>query len=243
MASGFIYLIILGMWVAYFLPRWISSHDDASGRTQERYKSAMRVVADTGSNAPAVDTAPRINREQQIHQRRIIFSSLSFTLITSIVMFAVGFIALPILLIPISALGMYVVSVRRQIRTSQLKARRVQAFAQIGAAKVITEPIVRISAPITHEHWIPLAERPENSGVVIIPKESPSWQPIRIPSPTYVSAPKAVQSQRVIDLTVPGKWLDEQKALLHAALPNRDDLFDQDLANEAAQAPDQAVND
>jgi hypothetical protein len=243
MASGFIYLIILGMWVAYFLPRWISSHDDASGRTQERYKSAMRVVADTGSNAPAVDTAPRINREQQIHQRRIIFSSLSFTLITSIVMFAVGFIALPILFIPISALGMYVVSVRRQIRTSQLKARRVQAFAQIGAAKVITEPIVRISAPITHEHWIPLAERPENSGVVIIPKESPSWQPIRIPSPTYVSAPKAVQSQRVIDLTVPGKWLDEQKALLHAALPNRDDLFDQDLANEAAQAPDQAVND
>ena len=243
MASGFIYLIILGMWVAYFLPRWISSHDDASGRTQERYKSAMRVVADNGSSAPALDTAPRVNREQQMHQRRIIFVSLSFTLAASVVMYAVGFIALPILLIPISALGMYVVSVRRQIRISQLKARRVQAFAQIGAAKVITEPITRIAAPITHEHWIPLADRPENSGVVIIQKESPSWQPIRIPSPTYVSAAKAVPSQRVIDLTVPGKWLDEQKALLHAALPNRDDLFDQDLANEAAKEPDQAVNE
>ena len=243
MASGFIYLIILGMWVAYFLPRWISSHDDASGRTQERYKSAMRVVADNGSSAPALDTAPRVNREQQMHQRRIIFASLSFTLAASVVMYAVGFIALPILLIPISALGMYVVSVRRQIRISQLKARRVQAFAQIGAAKVITEPITRIAAPINHEHWIPLADRPENSGVVIIQKESPSWQPIRIPSPTYVSAAKAVPSQRVIDLTVPGKWLDEQKALLHAALPNRDDLFDQDLANEAAKEPDQAVNE
>jgi hypothetical protein len=243
MASGFIYLIILGMWVAYFLPRWISSHDDASGRTQERYKSAMRVVADNGSSAPALDTAPRVNREQQMHQRRIIFASLSFTLAASVVMYAVGFIALPILLIPISALGMYVVSVRRQIRISQLKARRVQAFAQIGAAKVITEPITRIAAPITHEHWIPLADRPENSGVVIIQKESPSWQPIRIPSPTYVSAAKAVPSHRVIDLTVPGKWLDEQKALLHAALPNRDDLFDQDLANEAAKEPDQAVNE
>ena len=203
----------------------------------------MRVVADNGSSAPALDTAPRVNREQQMHQRRIIFVSLSFTLAASVVMYAVGFIALPILLIPISALGMYVVSVRRQIRISQLKARRVQAFAQIGAAKVITEPITRIAAPITHEHWIPLADRPENSGVVIIQKESPSWQPIRIPSPTYVSAAKAVPSQRVIDLTVPGKWLDEQKALLHAALPNRDDLFDQDLANEAAKEPDQAVNE
>ena len=206
----------------------------------------MRVVADNGSFAPPVDSAPRINREQQLHQRRIIFASLSFVLVLSSVMVVVGFIALPILFIPVSALGIYVVNVRRQIRVSQLKARRVRAFEQIGAAQVITEPIQRverISTPITHEHWIPLADRPENSGVVIIPKESPSWQPIRIPTPTYVSAPKAVPSQRVIDLTVPGKWLEEQKALLHAALPNRDDLFDQDLANEAAQGPDQAVSE
>jgi len=243
MASGFIYLIILGMWVAYFLPRWISSHDDASGRTQERYKSAMRVVADNGSHSPIVESAPRINREHQLQQRRIIFSSLSFVLVLSTVMVLVGFIALPILFIPISALGIYVVNVRRQIRISQMKARRVRAFEQIGAAQVITEPIQRIAPPINHEHWIPLADRPENSGVVIIPKESPSWQPIRVPAPTYVSAPKAVPSQRVIDLTVPGKWLEEQKALLHAALPNRDDLFDQELANEAAKGPDQAVNE
>jgi hypothetical protein len=203
----------------------------------------MRVVADNGSNFPAADTAPRVNREQQLNQRRVIFSSLTFTLVLSAIMVVLGFIALPILLIPVSALGIYVVNVRRQIRVSQLKARRVSAFAQIGAAKVITEPIERIAAPINHEHWIPLADRPENSGVVIIPKESPSWQPIRIPAPTYVSAAKAVPSQRVIDLTVPGKWLEEQKALLHAALPNRDDLFDQELANEAAKGPDQAVNE
>ncbi len=245
MASGFIYLIILGMWVAYFLPRWISSHDDASGRTQERYKSAMRVVSENGTGAPVVDTTPRLNREEQIHQRRIIFSAILISLLVSVAMVAVGFITVPILLIPVSALGIYTVNVRRQIRISQLKARRVAAFTQISSAKVITKPVerIKVSARENVEHWIPLAERPENSGVVIIPKESPSWQPIRIPAPTYVSAAKAIPSQRVIDLTVPGKWLEEQKRLLEAALPSREDLFDQDLAENAAKEPGQAVNE
>jgi len=245
MASGFIYLIIIGMWVAYFLPRWISSHDDSSGRSQERYKSAMRVVADNGTATPTVDTAPRLNREEQIHQRRIIFSGILISLLVSVAMFAAGFIALPILLIPISAFGIYVVNVRRQIRISQSKARRVAAFAQISSARVITEPVVRSQVEVREsvEHWVPLAERPENSGVVIIPKESPSWEPIRIPAPTYVSAPKAIPSQRVIDLTVPGKWLEEQKRLLEAALPSREDLFDQDLLDNAAQEPGQAANE
>jgi hypothetical protein len=252
MASGFIYLIILGMWVAYFLPRWISSHDDSSGRTQERYKSAMRVVADSGTSAPASEIPSREKREHQIQQRRIVFFSLLGILVLASVMVAFGFISLPILFIPISGFGIYVVHVRRQIRISQLKARRVKAFEQIGSARVITEPIEKISLSYREEreqtvpqteHWIPLSERSENSGVVIIPKESPSWQPIRVPAPTYVSAPKAIPSQRVIDLTVPGKWLEEQKRLLAEALPTRDDLFDQDLADQAAKEPDQAVND
>ena len=47
MASGLIYLIIIGMWVAYFLPRWIRQHETQSGRETERYKSAMKIVAST----------------------------------------------------------------------------------------------------------------------------------------------------------------------------------------------------
>ena len=45
MASAIIYLAIIGMWVAYFLPRWIHTHDEFSGKSVERYKSALRVVA------------------------------------------------------------------------------------------------------------------------------------------------------------------------------------------------------
>ena len=45
MASGLIYLAIIGMWVAYFLPRWVHNKNEFSGKHVERYKSALRVVA------------------------------------------------------------------------------------------------------------------------------------------------------------------------------------------------------
>jgi hypothetical protein len=245
MASGFIYLIILGMWVAYFLPRWISSHDDSSGKTQERYKSAMRTVTDSGS-ATVLEPTQRMSREAQIHQRRIVFTSIFVSLIIASALTAAGLIAAPILLIPVSGLAIYIAHTRRQIRVSQQKARRIKALATISQARVITEPIEKISLanrPESVEHWVPLSERTDSAGVVVIPKESPSWQPIRIPAPTYVSAPKAIVSQRVIDLTVPGKWLEEQKKLAEEALPSRDDLFDQVLAEEAAKKQDRAVNE
>jgi hypothetical protein len=54
-----------------------------------------------------------------------------------------------------------------------------------------------------------------------------------------VNAPKAVTPKRVIDLTEPGKWSDEQEQLereaLAAAAPSRDEIFDQQLADEAVQ--------
>ena len=50
MGSGFIYLIIIGMWAAYFLPQWLSKHEDNSGRAIERYKNAMQVVAENNGS-------------------------------------------------------------------------------------------------------------------------------------------------------------------------------------------------
>ena len=65
------------------------------------------------------------------------------------------------------------------------------------------------------------------------------WQPNEVPLPTYINAAKAIQPKRVIDLTEPGKWSDEQEALERAALaaaaPSRDEIFDQQLADEAVE--------
>ena len=75
MASGFIYLIILGMWAAYFLPKWMVSHDLASGKSAERYKSAMRVVGETGSTLIA-NESDNLKKQNQIANRRIVFGVL-----------------------------------------------------------------------------------------------------------------------------------------------------------------------
>jgi len=64
-----------------------------------------------------------------------------------------------------------------------------------------------------------------------------TWKPQEIPAPTYVSAPIAVTPRRVIDLTTPGAWTEEQERIeretLAAAAPTVDETFAEQLAEEA----------
>jgi len=249
MASGFIYLIILGMWAAYFLPKWMVSHDEASGKSAERYKSAMRVVGEAGSST--VIENDNFKMQNQIATRRIIFGALTFLIIAIGLLSAIGIISTTILLIPATALTIYVIHVRRQVVAAQLKARRIKAFEKISSATVITEPIERITfsskvdfVAENNEHWIPLIERIDTAGVVVIPKDGPTWQPTSVPRPTYATAPKAIPSNRIIDLTVPGVWMATQQSSAEAGLlPSRDELFDQELAENAATEKFGAVNE
>lgn len=59
-------------------------------------------------------------------------------------------------------------------------------------------------------------------GVVLLPKGSAEnrnvWEPTQIPTPTYLSAPKAITPKRVLDLTTPGAWTEEQERLAKEAL-------------------------
>ena len=250
MASGFIYLIILGMWAAYFLPKWMVSHDEASGKSAERYKSAMRVVGETGSAATVIENE-NSNKQNQIATRRIVFGALTFLLTAIGLLSAIGVISTSILLIPATALAIYVIHVRRQVVSAQLKARRIKAFEKISSAAVITEPIERMTfsskvdfVAENNEHWIPLIERIDTAGVVVIPKDGPTWQPTSVPRPTYATAPKAIPSNRIIDLTVPGVWIAAQQSSAEAELlPSRDELFDQELAENAATEKFGAVNE
>jgi hypothetical protein len=249
MASGFIYLIILGMWAAYFLPKWMVSHDEASGKSAERYKSAMRVVGEAGSST--VIENDNFKMQNQIATRRIIFGALTFLIIAIGLLSAIGIISTTIFLIPATALTIYVIHVRRQVVAAQLKARRIKAFEKISSATVITEPIERITfsskvdfVAENNEHWIPLIERIDTAGVVVIPKDGPTWQPTSVPRPTYATAPKAIPSNRIIDLTVPGVWMATQQSSAEAGLlPSRDELFDQELAENAATEKFGAVNE
>jgi hypothetical protein len=248
MASGIIYLAIVGMWVAYFLPRWIHNKNEFSGKHVESYKSALRAVAGntpgakigTGVIYTDVDRVARV--AQQLLRRRIIFSIIIFTFISTLVGAIMNTIAATAILLPVTGLIIYIAHVRRQANAEAIQYRRMDQIHRRTEGVSHTNLSDVIAPKESTEHWIPFAER-ELTGVTILPKGTAAaraeWQPNEIPLPTYVSAAKAIQPKRVIDLTEPGKWSDEQEALERAALaaaaPSRDEIFDQQLADEAVE--------
>lgn len=253
MASAIIYLAIIGMWVAYFLPRWIHTHDEFSGKSVERYKSALRVVAGDSqqvySMAIHTDLDAQYKKSQSLMRRRIYFLLITFTLIATTVGATLNLLHWVYIAIPVSGFVVYLAHTRRSINRDRIQRRRIEGL-QRSTQGVSHINLSEVVAPKhDQELWVPLAER-EITGVVLLPQGSAAtrntWMPNTIPAPTYVNAPKAVTPRRVIDLTIPGAWSEEQERLereaLAAAAPSADEVFDQQLAEEAAHKRDQAVN-
>ena len=239
MGSGFIYLIIICMWAAYFLPQWLSKHEDTSGKAIERYKNAMQVV---GENNGSIKTEENIEDNSKVFfKRRMIFGSIVSLLTISLIYAGVGFLDWTTTLVPATALLIYLINVRKQVVASQLKVRRLRALEKITNSKipttVIPEPVKEKSS---NEHWVPFSERSEITGVVVVPKDRKGWQPTQLPKPVYTSAAKAIPSKRIIDLTTTGQWSAEQERI--KALSGRDDdLFDQAILTDTGE-DERAVN-
>ena len=253
MTSGLIYIAIIGMWVAYFAPRWIHDRNEFSGKSVERFKVALTVVANSSFHADAETRVLGIDldREAKIAQlllrRRITFVLLASLLITTFVGGLMN--AMPIIytLVPATGVLIYIANVRRQTIADSIQHRRIQQLQRRTAGVSATNLAEVVTPKNNQEHWIPLSER-ELKGVVLLPKGSAAvrdtWQPTEVPVPSYVSAPKAIVPKRVIDLTTPGAWSDEQERLERLALaavsPSRDEIFDQQLADEAVDRLNQS---
>lgn len=253
MASGLIYIAIIGMWAAYFAPRWIHDRKEFSGKSVERFKVALTVVANssqsagTGTGALHVDLDRETRIAQLLWRRRIIFFLLVSTLITTLVSGLINMTPFIYALVPATGVLIYIANVRRQTTADSIRHRRIQQLHRRTAGVSATNLAEVVTPKNDQEHWIPLSER-ELKGVVILPKGSAAvrntWQPAEVPIPTYVSAPKAIVAKRVIDLTTPGAWSDDQERLerlaLEAISPNRDEIFDQQLADEAVEKLNQS---
>ena len=248
MASGIIYLVIIGMWVAYFLPRWVHDRNEFSGKSVERYKSALRIVA---SNSPGGSSGTGVihtdlDREAKVAQhlmrRRIIFSIIIISFIMTIVGASMQNLAISFVGIPVLGFLLYLAYVRHQSNTERAQRRRVTQINRSNDGVSNTNLANVISPKSNTEHLIPLSER-ELTGVTILPKGTAAargeWQPNSVPVPTYINAPKAITPKRLIDLTTPGEWSDEQERLereaLAAAAPSSNEIFDQQLADEAVE--------
>lgn len=253
MASGLIYIAIIGMWVAYFAPRWIHDRNEFSGKSVERFKSALRVVANQSPHGTSTSGAIHIDLDseakfrQSLMRRRITFLLIAFSLVSTVIGGVMKYMPFVYALVPVSGLLIYIANVRRHVIAEQLHKRRVTQLHRRSSGVSATNLAEVVQPKPSTEHWIPLSER-DLKGVVILPKGSAAirneWQPTEVPVPTYVNAPKAVVPKRVIDLTVPGQWSDEQERLEREALaatsPSRDEIFDQQLADEAVERLNQA---
>ena len=228
------------MWAGYFLPQWLSKHEDNSGKAIERYKNAMQVVAESNGSIKSENKV--IDKSKIFLQRRLIFGTLFSLYALSLVSALVGFLDLITTFVPLTGLLIYLVNVRKQVVASQLKMRRVKALEKISHIKipttVIPEPVQQTGSG---EHWIPFSEREEITGVVVVPKDRKGWQPTQLPKPVYTTAAKAVPSKRIIDLTTTGQWSAEQE-LVKALSGRDDDFFDQASLVEVNEE-DRAVNE
>jgi ABC-type multidrug transport system fused ATPase/permease subunit len=250
MGSGLIYLIIVGMWVSYFLPQWVSSHEEVSGKSVEKFRNSMRAVAHS-AGVPTQEELAREN-EHNLVVRRIVFSSLALLLILTSVLSLVGLLSPIVMLLPVSGISLYIAHVRRQMQAMRSAIRQQRIISQHNQKPTSTNyaellarsKVVREKNEVL-EHWIPLSERIEKveqelSGITLLPKGSASahheWTPQEVPTPTYVSAPKAVTAKRIIDLTIPGAWSEEQAKLnseVSEVSPHRDQVFDQEDGGSA----------
>ena len=248
MTSGLIYIAIIGMWAAYFAPRWIHDRNEFSGKSVERFQSALRVVADQSPQTLTTGGAIHIDLDRQakirktLLRRRITFLLIAFSLVTTVVGGVMNTMPFIYAAVPLSGMLIYIANVRRHVIADQLHMRRVTQLHRRSSGVSATNLAEVVHPKPIAEHWTPLSER-ELKGVVILPKGSAvvrnAWEPTEVPVPTYVNAPKAVTAKRVIDLTTPGQWSEEQERLereaLAAASPSRDQIFDQQLADEAVE--------
>ena len=210
----------------------------------------MRAVAHS-AGVPTQEELAREN-EHNLVVRRIVFSSLALLLILTSVLSLVGLLSPIVMLLPVSGISLYIAHVRRQMQAMRSAIRQQRIISQHNQKPTSTNyaellarsKVVREKNEVL-EHWIPLSERIEKveqelSGITLLPKGSASahheWTPQEVPTPTYVSAPKAVTAKRIIDLTIPGAWSEEQAKLnseVSEVSPHRDQVFDQEDGGSA----------
>lgn len=156
MGSGLIYAVIIVMWAAYFIPRWLRRHEELSeSRSVERFDQAMRILS---RKEPTPDKryvvmpprpeprrsvpAQRSSRRRAAHssatvrRRRVLAGLLLTTLVTTLVT--------PLSPVPwwgpLVALGAticYLVHLRMQARSNRFVSRTRQAVRKRSRSRIM----------------------------------------------------------------------------------------------------------
>jgi uncharacterized membrane protein len=235
-SGGLIYAVIVALWAVVLVPVWLRRHDEVSEtRSVDRFQGAMRTLSRrdaagdhiqvvvprrtrsaalpdgfTGAAARAADAAARRRR-----------TGLVLTVAVLLVALVGGLGLLPwwAALVPLAMLVLFLVQTHVSARRAHergLAARRAKATAARRARRELAEAsmpdvAVRPSRPARE----PETSQPEPVAAPAAAEQpheffdaeaARAWDPVPVPLPTYVSAPMAPRTVRVIDLTAPGAW-------------------------------------
>ena len=205
-------IVLVVMWLVVLVPMFVRRHDDRlESRSMDRFQTAMRVLSrrtpGTGGVAvrrryatPPVPYAagaspvPSAARAQMLRRRRRTLAVLGTTALLAVpaallITSWMWLLQVPALLLLAGYLGWLRQQVRREeerrTRRSALFSERPSAAAAAGArgAPSHTRPArgMRRTAAATTD---PVADSFQADG-------DPSWRPVPVPTPTYVTAPVA----------------------------------------------------
>lgn len=233
--SGFLYVVIVGIWALVLLPMWLKKHDtDAGIRNVDNFRAAMATLSD-GLLAP-VPTRPSvaskravrsgldvIKRNSIARRRRVFFASLT-TVPTSVLAVVVGSLSPVALLLPVIAFAGYVAWVRHDINVVALQRRAAARSGRIDDDILMPLAGSRASARQRSQLSRAMATIRRAATARLLQEEpvldtaaTESWQPAEVqptPStfavpdhfvPTYVTAPAATAVPRELDRKY-GTW-------------------------------------
>lgn len=244
MGSGFLYVVIVGIWALVLLPMWLKKHDtDAGIRNVDNFRAAMATLSDgllmPSQTKPTV-TAKRavpsgldvIKRNSFARRRRAFLATLS-TVPTTVLGVVLGSLSLVALALPVVAFAGYVMWVRHDMNVVAMQRRASARGGRIDEDILMPVASSRTNARQRSQLARAMATIRRAATARLLQEEpvidtaaTESWQPAEVevtPStfavpdhfvPTYVTAPAATSVPRELDRKY-GTW--DGDAMLAAA--------------------------
>lgn len=215
--TGLIYAMVVGLWALFLLPMWLRNHEQFDeGRQVDRFRRAMtqlsqpqvEVVSSTAHKQVQAKRAVRAGTTaaaplSAAARRRRVLAVLAVLQLVGMVASLLGAGVIPVVLPALLIVG-FLTLARAQVRLERSRltpaqvevagpAASLNAFARaLAAARSARRPAERSHDVVEQAPAAPSVGTPA------------SWQPVRTPAPSYVSAPAATAVPRAIDSA--GGW-------------------------------------
>lgn len=214
-ATGLIFGAVVAFWLIYLVPLILNRRDNGmldEVEPGEPFSSSVTIVR-RGTPLDSVELVPAgvstpLNRRAALreindldraaaHRRRLVLAFLGVTAGVAAVFALFGLTSWWALTVPAGLMGVFLLVARFSVRAMRRKLNARAALIRGGeGVDDETVPIQILSGftPTEHEHTVELSAPAATSSL---------WDPIPIPTPTYVSRPLAPRTVRTIDLAAP----------------------------------------